>query len=428
MRFPAFFLIPLILSLSSSAALQDSLIAWYPFNGNPNDASGNGNNGTANSITFVPDRFGNSNSAANFSYTNSYIDVHSSNSLNFPNTVSISLWVNKRTQRQEYTGILCKGRDNGENFYVGYSEVNKYYYAGINNGGSWHSFGTVSTFPDTGRWQHLVAVISASTTPTIYINGQIYQGEWKNGASPWVLSSLPTTDSSMRIGRGSDGVGGTLECFNGAIDDIRIYSRTLSAEEITALYQEGSARFLSAVASNSPSPNVLLSFDKPVDTFTVTSQNINSIFHLSGGHSWLSGFGSIGSAVWNPESTMLLVTLSSTVSPPTIAIGDTISFTIGSGSAVLTGVLTSVHNDYNLGDAGSISIRASKDKVIFSVRPATIGNARIRIQNLSGKSIADFSTSQTRIWNSRGYSAGIYFAQIYSGKSLIRTIPFLLNQ
>ena len=38
----------------------NGLVAYYPFNGNANDASGNGNNGTIyGGVTLVPDRFGN---------------------------------------------------------------------------------------------------------------------------------------------------------------------------------------------------------------------------------------------------------------------------------------------------------------------------------------------------------------------------------
>ncbi len=42
------------------------LVAYYPFNGNANDVSGNGYNGTVNGATLTTDRFGNPNSAYNF--------------------------------------------------------------------------------------------------------------------------------------------------------------------------------------------------------------------------------------------------------------------------------------------------------------------------------------------------------------------------
>ena len=48
------------------AGLSDGLVAYYPFNGNANDESGNGNNGTVNGATLTTDRFGKVNSAYSF--------------------------------------------------------------------------------------------------------------------------------------------------------------------------------------------------------------------------------------------------------------------------------------------------------------------------------------------------------------------------
>ena len=50
----------------ASADLNDGLVAYYPFNGNANDESGNGYNGTVYGATLTYDRFGNPNSAYSF--------------------------------------------------------------------------------------------------------------------------------------------------------------------------------------------------------------------------------------------------------------------------------------------------------------------------------------------------------------------------
>jgi hypothetical protein len=59
---------------------SNGLVAYYPFNGNANDASGNGNNGTVNGATLTSDRFGNVNKAINFDLGN-FIVVPQSNTL-----------------------------------------------------------------------------------------------------------------------------------------------------------------------------------------------------------------------------------------------------------------------------------------------------------------------------------------------------------
>jgi hypothetical protein len=63
-------IILLATSLLYSQIPTNGLIAWYPFNGNANDESGNGINGTVNTAIPAPDRFGNANSAYSFDGTN----------------------------------------------------------------------------------------------------------------------------------------------------------------------------------------------------------------------------------------------------------------------------------------------------------------------------------------------------------------------
>ena len=54
----------------------NGLVAYYPFNGNANDATGNGNNGTVNGATLTSDRFGNSNSAYDFNGVDNHISIN----------------------------------------------------------------------------------------------------------------------------------------------------------------------------------------------------------------------------------------------------------------------------------------------------------------------------------------------------------------
>jgi hypothetical protein len=55
--------------------LNDGLVAYYPFNGNANDKSGNGNHGTVHGATLTEDRFGNADSAYNFDGVYDYIEI-----------------------------------------------------------------------------------------------------------------------------------------------------------------------------------------------------------------------------------------------------------------------------------------------------------------------------------------------------------------
>src|SRR6187397_3320545 len=62
--------------------LSKGLMAYYPFNGNANDASGNGNNPIFNNATLTADYYGNTNSAYYFNGVNNYIEIPNSPSLN----------------------------------------------------------------------------------------------------------------------------------------------------------------------------------------------------------------------------------------------------------------------------------------------------------------------------------------------------------
>jgi len=90
------------LSGSVYADLNDGLVAYYPFNGNANDESGNGNHGTVNGATLTDNRFGNPNSAYNFDGSNDYIDAPT----NFGyTTFTVTAWIKLKTH-QCYAGIV----------------------------------------------------------------------------------------------------------------------------------------------------------------------------------------------------------------------------------------------------------------------------------------------------------------------------------
>ena len=78
--------------LTFSQLPTNGLVGNWPFNGNANDASGYGNNGTVFGATLTTDRFGNTNSAYSFDGINDFITVADNASLK-PTKVSISAWV-----------------------------------------------------------------------------------------------------------------------------------------------------------------------------------------------------------------------------------------------------------------------------------------------------------------------------------------------
>jgi hypothetical protein len=89
----------LLAQVQAQVPFTNSLVAYYPFNGNANDASGNGNNGTPfGAAVFGVDRFGNSNSCLSLPGNNSGVDIPSLSSMSYsPVTYSAWFWMNNNT-------------------------------------------------------------------------------------------------------------------------------------------------------------------------------------------------------------------------------------------------------------------------------------------------------------------------------------------
>src|SRR3990167_4957400 len=96
------------------ADLKDCLVAYYPFNGNANDESGNGNNGTVNGATLTTDRFGNTNKAYSFDGVNDYIDIGNNTNLKRYNTsFTVSSWIKLFSYSNSYLSSIISNRDGG---------------------------------------------------------------------------------------------------------------------------------------------------------------------------------------------------------------------------------------------------------------------------------------------------------------------------
>ncbi len=103
------FFLSFVIAQSAFGALTDGLMAYYPFNGNANDESGNGNNGTVNGATLTTDRFGDTDSA--YSFNESYIAVPDNPSL-FSDNLTTSWWVNiesHTTSVHKFATPACHG-------------------------------------------------------------------------------------------------------------------------------------------------------------------------------------------------------------------------------------------------------------------------------------------------------------------------------
>ena len=210
--------------------LDSGLVAYYPFTGNANDASGNGYNGTPmNGTSLTTDRFGNTNSAYYFNGVNNYIDITTTNGFsqfnNPQSTFTYCAWI-----KTNYTGVgvICSNSsEDGWNFFATARVLQGYI---IDN--SWNP--TILSATDTvddGHW-HFAVFIFSNPTLKLYVDGQLQASSNFSGS---LLSSGGWAQGGINIGVRYIPNG---EYFNGSIDDIRIYNRAINQSEITALYNE----------------------------------------------------------------------------------------------------------------------------------------------------------------------------------------------
>lgn len=197
-----------------------SLIAYYPFNGNANDESGNENHGTVNGATLTTDRFGNTESAYSFD-GNDRIDIASNSSLNFENELSMSAWINLSSLPA--SDIIIIGKSNY------YTATN--YLLRIRGDGRLQFEYKINSFTSTtpivlNQWNHILVMSNGMGDVKFHINGTETVTSDPN-PSP---SGLVT--NQLTIGYSSRGA----EYFNGSIDDVRIYNKTLTSTEISDLY------------------------------------------------------------------------------------------------------------------------------------------------------------------------------------------------
>lgn len=216
----------------SSAERDLSLVAHYTFDGNASDSSGNGLHGTVYNSDLTTDRFGNENSAYSFNGTDSYIQVNNNALLQPSSVVTVSAWIFSNYSQGSYNGIVNNIWDNfSDESGYGLCYDDAYYRVAFisktNGVSSWWGSGCNYT-PENQKWIHLTGTYDGSNAK-IYADGVLINSIPASGALNYSFSN------DMWIGRYYDS--NEEHYFNGKIDDIRIYSRALSENEVQALYE-----------------------------------------------------------------------------------------------------------------------------------------------------------------------------------------------
>ena len=202
----------------------DGLIAYYPFNGNANDESGNGNDGTVYGAILTEDRFGNTNSAYSFDGIDDYIFIEYNELFNISpeKSFTICVWVNNLSTNNWWKALIVKSKSNGFWDYGLYLSPDNKFMGGLDN-----RHEVYSTTKANANWKFAVLTYKNGNWK-LYINS-ILEAYKNNG------NLIKQSDGGISFGKKGER---NADYFKGFLDDIRIYNRVLSEEEIKIIYHE----------------------------------------------------------------------------------------------------------------------------------------------------------------------------------------------
>ena len=216
-----------VIFANGQSNLQSGLVAWYPFDGNASDMSGNGNHGTVNGATLGTDRHGQLNKAYSFDGVNDKIEISGYKGITGNLARTVSCWF-RGNQTNGQGGYLIRWGSDG---------AQKRWWCVFNNASSdgnplglrlsiSHGYKVGTTNILSSNWYFFTVSMESNSNLSVvdlYLNGQI-----ENPSHTFNPQVLVATGNLWDVNIGND--------FNGSIDDIRIYDRALSATEVLALY------------------------------------------------------------------------------------------------------------------------------------------------------------------------------------------------
>lgn len=249
----------------------NGLVGWWPFNGNTNDESGNGLNGTgAGSPTLTQDRFSVANKAYSFDGIDDYIAV----ARNYQTAFSLSIWF-KPSNSSQYNPLVDAFDANWE---VQLKNTSPDYVSFITSSNYQEFISTQTT--TTNNWYHLVCTYSSNTV-TFYLNG--------NQTDQFTVNPLPSNNGNYYFGAS---ITGADQFYIGTLDDIGIWNRALTQSEVTDLYNSCSLTITAqpnnqTLTINSNAQFIVESSDSNAvfqwqTNLGVGYQNLNSVGQYSG--------------------------------------------------------------------------------------------------------------------------------------------------
>ncbi len=250
---------PLDVCAQSCAPVPPNAVAWWRAENDASDPVGSHHGTLQNGAAFAPGKVG---TAFSFDGVDEQVEIADVPGLNPTTAVTLEAWVNPQSLDRAYNAVVAKSGAGGRSYGLWITSGGKVHVEGTGVGSSYAVTATGLVAP--GVWTHVAAVITAGSGFEIYVNGAL-RTQTGSGSPALSASTSPVT-----IGN-SDAASGDY-WFAGLIDEVAVFDRALTAAEIQAIYDAGSAGKCASVCqpptvTQPPSPQAACT-GSPV-TFTV---------------------------------------------------------------------------------------------------------------------------------------------------------------
>ena len=229
---------------SNSTPFNYGLVAWYPFDGNASDMSGNGNHGTAYGATLGTDRHGVTGKAYNFDGSGDYLRI-SNPQKEFVDEYTMSVWFYCRSGGGSILSKYSFNTTTGNGFNLSLTDeggagagLSGYVLLGTNAINEEWVLGNHPNYKlSPNRYMHAVSVYRRGTA-SLFIDNQLRATKSYSHSGSDLNNSYDILFGTYLENDGFDIVATrTNSGFDGLIDNTRIYNRALSADEIELLYR-----------------------------------------------------------------------------------------------------------------------------------------------------------------------------------------------
>jgi triacylglycerol esterase/lipase EstA (alpha/beta hydrolase family) len=227
------FFFSLLLSAAQNVSAQNcvsapsGLVGWWTGDGNANDSSGNANNGALqNGAAFATGKVGQSFS---FNGDSQYVSIPHSESLNQSQEITVEAWVRlAELPRNVWGTVATKDNPDSGPYHLLIQQDGSVTWEVFTS--AWVDINSGQNRITPGEFSHVAGSYKVSTGAfCVYVNG--------SATCTQLSGSIRTNSNTLKIG--GDLYNGRF--FKGEIDELSIYNRALSASELQAIFNAGSA-------------------------------------------------------------------------------------------------------------------------------------------------------------------------------------------